>query len=363
MNSIQIQLNLTTPLYVAYPDNVDKTANVSRTTKLRLMNSGRLYDLPIYPANGFRGSLRRAAAARIVEALSAKEGPVPGDLYLGLTCGASSASPDQTPKTVEEIIRARENVYMGLFGGGARLLSSMYRVSDMQPILQATIETGAVPDYLTELVLPKFQKAGEPVRHAGPWEVLSERTSIRVDDLYRVMRPEEIKGHVKNPIETVAAHQDGVLANKEGRKAEGDTKTDVSNMMGIETVAPGVPFYFCIDLDKDVTPGQLGMLLLSLQSLFQENAFGGWTRCGFGKVRVNQIKLAYDDQETVWSDFYATDQFEMPSGLDSYIIQAIEEIGNLTTAEMASFFEDFSAGKKADAKAKAKAKKAALAEV
>lgn len=362
MNSIQIQLNLTSPLYIAYPDNVDKTANVSRTTKLRLMNNGRLYDLPIYPANGFRGGLRRAAAARVVEALSAKEGPVPGDLYLGLTCGASSASPDQTPKTVEEIIRGRGNVYMGLFGGGARLLSSMYRVSDMLPVLQATIETGAVPDYLAELVMPKFQKEGEPAKHAGPWEVMSERTSIRVDDLYRVMRPEEIKAYVKNPLETVAAHQDGVLANKEGRKTDGDTKTDVSNMMGIETVAPGVPFYFCIDLDKDVTPGQVGMLLLSLRDLFQENAFGGWTRCGFGKVRVNQIKIAYDDQDLAWSDFYGTSHFELPDAANAYTSQAQEEIGSLTTAEMASFFEDFSAGKKAEAKAKAKAKKTAPAE-
>lgn len=358
MNSIQIQLNLTTPLYVAYPDNVDKPANISRTTKLRLMNNGRLYDLPIYPANGFRGGLRRAAAVRIVEALSAKEGPVPGDLYLGLTCGASSASPDQTPKTVEEIIRARENVYMGLFGGGARLLSSMYRVSDMIPVLQATVETGAVPQYLVELVSAKFQKDGEPDRFAGPRDVLSTRTSFRVDDLFTVMRLEEIRAYVESPIETVLEHQ-----KKVGENETGINRTEIRNMMGLETVAPGVPFYFCIDLDKDVTPGQLGMLLLSLQSLFQENAFGGWTRCGFGKVRVNQIKLAYDDQETVWSDFYATDRFEIPNGLDSYINQAIEEIGNLTTAEMASFFEDFSAGKKADAKAKAKAKKAAPAEV
>lgn len=356
MNNIQIQLNLASPLYVAYPDNVDKIANVSRTTKLRLMNKGCLYDLPIYPANGFRGGLRRAAAARIVEFLSNKEGPVPGHLYLGLTCGASSASPDQTPKTVEEIIRARENVYMGLFGGGARLLSSMYRVSDMLPVLQVTIETGVVPEFLTELVLPKFQKEGEPARHASSRDVLSERTSIRVDDLYRVIRPEEIKAYVKNPLETVAAHQDGVLANREGRKSEGDTKTDVSNMMGIEMIAPGVPFFFCIDLDKDISQGQIGMLLLALQDIFQENAFGGWTRCGFGKVRVNQIRITYDDQELVWSDFYGANRFELPDASVGFTRQALAEIGTLTTAEMASFFEDFSAGKKAEAKAKAKAK-------
>lgn len=356
MNSIQIQLNLTSPLYVAYPDNVDKSANISRTSKLRFMHNGRLHDLPIYPANGFRGGLRRRAAARVADALCAKEGPIAGDLYLGLTCGASSASPDQTPNTVEEIIRARRNVYMGLFGGGARLLSSMYRVSDMIPVIQTSVESGAVPAYLAELVVPKFQKDDEPAKHAGAWEIMSNRTSIRVDDLFRVMRPDEVKSYVKNPVETVAAHQEGVVANREGRKTAGETKSDVSNMMGIETVAPGVPFYFCVDLDKDLTQAQLGMLLQSLDDLFNENAFGGWTRCGFGKVRVNQIKVFYDDQEMNWSDFYTEGKFELPSDAKRFVDLAAQEVGELTTAEMASFFEDFSAGKKAEAKAKAKAK-------
>lgn len=362
MKTIDVVLSLASPLYVAYPDNQDKSANISRTTKTPLMADGRMQYLPCYPANGFRGGLRRKAMSRLVSHFKANEGAISGDLYLGLSCGANSGSPDQSPLSIEEILRARDNVYMGLFGGGARLHSSMYRVSDMLPILQATVSAGAVPAYCLDKVQAKPPKEGS----VGPeyikaWELTGSRTSIRVDDLFRVTNPQEIVDGVNDAIGIVGKHQGAVLANREGRK-EGDGKSDVANMMGIETVAAGVPFHFRIDLDNAADEAKLGLILLGLSDLFQENAFGGWVRCGFGKVRVENIRVSFDDVEYKWDQFYGErGVFELPADAASFVSAANEAIAGLKIADMTGFFDDFSADAKAKKKADVKAKKTAAA--
>ena len=362
MKAINIVLTLASPLYVAYPENQDKSANVSRTTKTPLMTNGRMQYLPCYPANGFRGGLRRKAMSRLLSHFKSNEGAISGDLYLGLTCGANSGSPDQSPLSIEEILRARSNVYMGLFGGGARMHSSMYRVSDMLPILQATVSAGAVPEYCLDKVQAKPQKdSAIGTEYVQAWEITSSRTSIRLDDLFRVTNPHEILNGIANPIETVSNHQAAVLANREGRK-DGDGKSDVANMMGIETVAAGVPFHFRVDLDNAADEAKLGMVLLGLSDIFQENAFGGWTRCGFGKVRVENIRVNFDDIEYKWDQFYGErGVFELPADASPFVDAANEAIAGLKIADMAGFFEDFSADAKAKKKADLKTKKAAVA--
>lgn len=363
MNHIEVVLTLTSPMHVAYPEN--RVNNVSLTTKQGVFLDGQMRQLPIYPANGFRGGLRRKAAARVMQHLVATEGAIPGNLYIGLTCGASSASPDSTPVSIEEIIRVRGAAYTGLFGGGGRIHRSMYRVSDMMPIIEETLVTGMVPASCAELVQPKPSYNGEPGKHIRAYELCGERTSIRVDDLFRVMRPDEIQSCVADPIQTVSHHQQQVSGNNQDRKEAKDsgekvTKTDSANMMTYETVSAGVPFYFRIDLDRDMPAATLGLLLLSLSDLFVENAFGGWVRCGMGKVSVKSMKVNFNDCDYVWQDFYGQDGvFTLPAEAASLIDAAKEAIALTTTAQLADFFADFSAGKKQEKLDKAKQKKAA----
>lgn len=364
MKKIDVILTTTSPLHVAYPDNQDKTANIGRTTKTPVMLNGRMQFVPIYPANGFRGGLRRKARSRIVAHLKENEGAIPGDLYLGLGCGASSGSPDQTALSIEEILRARDNVYMGLFGGGARLHSSMYSVSDMNPIIETTLASGTVPRYCQGMVEAKPAKEGAVApEFLKSWELLGSRTSIRVDDLFRVENPAEILNVLANPLEAVGKHQAAVMANREGRKTDGESKVDVANMMGIETIASGVPFHFRIDLDPYADEAKMGLILSCLSDLFRENAFGGWTRCGFGRVRVESIHVEFEDQNFNWDQLYPADseQFTLPAEAHSFTEAADQAIASLKIADMVGFFEDFSAGKKAEKKAKDQAKKGAAA--
>lgn len=371
MTTIDITLSLTSPLFVAYPDNYDDIKKVSYTTKQAVMVDGKVHMIPYYPANGFRGGLRRKACARLVEHFVATEGPIPADLYLGLSCGASSGSPDNTSRSIEELIRCRDNVYMGLFGGGARLFASAFRVSDMLPILAQTVRTKMIPAHVVDLLKTKILQGepgdGQGFQHSpefdAPWRMLNLRTSIRIDDLQRVSDAEQITRFIEDPIKSVAEHQMGVAENAMGRKADAAVKkTSVANMMTYECIAAGVPFHFRIDLDATADEAKLGLLLLCLSDLFRENAFGGWVRCGFGKVHVEQFIVGHNDETRVWESLYdEKGDFTLPDEAAPFTEQAKAAIQRLKIADMVGFFTDFSLAEK-EKKTTAARKKAASIE-
>lgn len=358
-NKIDFVLRTTSPMFIAYPDNYDDKAKVSRTTKKPVLIGNSVAYLPYYPGNGFRGGLRRMAANRIATYLAETEGPIPGDLYNGLRCGAASGSPDKTALSIEEIARARKHAYMGLFGGGARIHESMYRVTDMNPIIETTVKLGIVPNSYKDLVLFRTEKeTGEP-QFVQPRQLVGERTSIRVDDLYRIEDFAGLMRVVSNPLETVAEHQRAIGTNKEDRKTDpAAKKADVGNMMTFEAIAEGTRMHFRIDLDRDLTSEQLGLLLLAFSDLFNENMFGGWVRVGMGKVRVESIKMTYNDETKYWDNLYNDESFVLPADVREYTDAAEKAIKGMKIAELADYFTDFSAGGKAEKKAKAQAKKA-----
>ncbi|PND66349.1 type IV CRISPR-associated protein Csf2, partial [Escherichia coli] len=57
----------------------------------------------------------------------------------------NGAQPDPSPVTAEEVIRAKNHVFMGLFGGGARMLHSGFDVFDLLPVMETTISAGMIP--------------------------------------------------------------------------------------------------------------------------------------------------------------------------------------------------------------------------
>lgn len=362
-NTIDVVVTLASPLYEAYPGNYDKSKGLSYTMKKPVFANGKSALVPYYAANGFRGGLRRMIASRIADHLATTEGAISGDLYNGLRCGASHASPDQTALSIEEILRARKNVYMGLFGGGARIHDSMYQVSDMNPILDITCKAGMVPAWCAEGWV-KERKRDDAMGYAEPWEIVGERHFVRKDDLYNVAKAAEVVRTVSEPVATVSAHQASVGLNKGERKEAGATKEDVANLQAFETIAEGTPMHFRITLDKDVTDAQVGAMLLALSDLFNENQFGGWIRAGMGKLRVQQMKMTLaargGDESYAWDELNVEEGFSLPLDTSPFVTAALNEIAAITTKDIAGYFTDFSADKKSAAKAK---KKAGTAEV
>lgn len=361
--SIRVYLTTSSPMYVAYPDNQikNKDGKVNQTVTMPLFVDGKPIRLPYYAGNSLRGGLRRHAAERVMRGLSRRGERVLTDLYLGLCSGAASGKPEND-SYVEEILRVRENVYMGLFGGGIRLHQSMFKPSNMMPVTNETLRAGLVPQYLSE-------KAVDVAPENYFRDLYTLITQTRVDDLLHGKNPELINIAIEDAINAVAAHNAGVLENKKAReeaKESGETvkKTDTSNMQTYRAVAAGMPFYFDVLINEAATDAQVGFLLQCLSDLFAANAFGGMSRAGFGRVRVQEVRVSsnFGGEQVFEGNFYTPENIFNPHAFDAaqHLFSAADAaVAILTREELEGFFTP----KKAEEPKKAKGKKKAGAEV
>ncbi len=288
---------LTRPLHVsAGAENVNgKNTNLTMTMPLVRQNG--VDQLPYFPGNDLRGRIRRFAARMVMSHLASTGVKIPLSIFTGLMSGTASASPDTASLTVEEAMRARYHLFMGVFGGGARLLRSGFRVMDLIPILQVTISAGMVPARMGEIsdttFTPKIRSEGVTVS-LKPWQLLHKYNFLKVDDVYRVTNTTDIEHNLEDATQEIMAYQQQTIANKMERrksKEEGSkdapTKTDVGNMMTVQAIAAGTPMYYAMEMSDHLSDAQIGLLIYALQELINEQALGGWVRSGLGKFTVD----------------------------------------------------------------------------
>lgn len=312
--------------------------------------SGRFFT-PYFPANDFRGRARRKAASRIMANWKEKGLTISDELYLGLTCGASSGNPENG-KSVEEIVRANQNVYMGVFGGGTRMLRSGYRVQDMDVVSQTNIDAGIVPAHLGEQTeggfVPSEYKDGQVVPIREGWQLLHSYLVLRKDDIMNVARIDEATGIIDGGVDTIARYQTSVLsersdgkaakaaAKESGVAAEKVARGRVENLQTFEAVAPGTPMYFRMDMADTLSPEQAGLLILCLRDLLEEGEFGGYVRLGLGKVNVREMKFVMDGTAMpLFEDNRALKLADKAAKLVDLAEAAIEK---LTVEDMNRFF-------------------------
>lgn len=356
-NRIEGLFHLTRPLHCASPDDSLKSPdkdNETPTMQMRVVTAQGLQPIPYFPGNDLRGRLRRKAATLVLDHLTTGDRKIKMELYAGLNCGAISASPE-SGLTVEEALRARDNVYMGLFGGGTRLLSSRYRVADLVPVIAETIELGMVPGRYAESdaglrnFLPVQHTDGGP-RAVGGWQLIQKTQIFRVDDVLRVLRPDELARYLDGTDEVVA-YQAAVAEGSAQRKAEkakakaGEMKkTDVStsksvgNIAVFQSILAGTPMYFLLDFLDDATDAHVGLMLLALQELVREQALGGWTRAGLGKFKADLTLVRHGESMPIFAPDANEANAALSPALDQFVGQAREALAQITVDEMMAFF-------------------------
>jgi CRISPR type IV-associated protein Csf2 len=325
---IETVFTLTSPLHCAMPSD---EGNATQTMKMPLRLGDKTDTIPFFPANDLRGRLRRKAARIMMESL-ATQGKISADLYTGLTCGAASAQPDNAGLTVEEALRGQGNVYMGLFGGGARLLRSGFAITDLVPITQSTIHAGLVPEHFGETGCPDMG-----------FKLLDKRFMVRVDDLLRALHPDELKSFVG--VDETALRQQMTLDAGNSRKAakkdgEDVKKRDVGNIFEVEHIVPGVKMYARIDFRDWAGQHHVGLMLKSLEALINEQGFGGWSRIGFGRfsVDLDETRLR-ENGDDIPLFVKEGDEYALHSATSGYIQAAEDAVGKLVIGEMEEFFQ------------------------
>lgn len=358
-NKIEGILRLLSPMHCAAVGDSGGEKNVTLTQKQSLITRTGKRTFPIFPGNDLRGRLRRKAAALILDHIVVS-GKVKVDLYAGLSAGAITASPE-SDLTVEEALRARDNVYMGLFGGGTRLLRSRFCANDLVPVLADTIAARIVPSHFGDDWVPTGF-IGDGV--VGPLEgfgITDKRTSFRIDDVARVTSVNEMEQYIENVLVSVGQKQGETLSGRKERKDSkaaaktGEIKStdvagkkDLSNMFTVETIMRGTPMYCLIDLQNDVSDAHVGLLLLALQALVREQALGGWIRTGFGRYSADLALTRNDQRYQIFADGHDSADATLTAEVHAaFCVPAIAAIGTLTAESMMEFFTPRAAAKDA----------------
>lgn len=306
-----------TPLTVASFDK-PKSGDPQETVKMDIFTANGSAKLPYFPGNDLRGRLRRQAAKAVMD----KVKPVPLAIFHALTCGAASSRPGEGSDSVSNILTSRNDLYLGLLGGGPRLHRSGMAVRAMVPVNNATIEIGMVPEKYSHVTSRYISRGADGVAKpaAEVPHCLDIFTNVRRDDVINCQNmhmPELIQDYEANVLaytEKTNEVQSARKSNKEAvskamaeKKATGKTahdfsdkgpkKNDLANIIGYEAIRPGTPMYLRIDFADHLTDAQVFFAAQSLAGVFNE-PMGGWGRAGCGIVRPVSLKYVNNGEET-----------------------------------------------------------------
>ena len=232
-------------------------------------------DLPLIAANNLAGHLRRHAASIVLDALRAKGERVSLPVYSSLMSGAWTGSPDANDMGYGEYVKAKAHPYLGLFGGGPRMMRKGFATYNALPALHWVREFLSVPH------------AGGDVMPDIPASRLTKILFFRHnDDLAELVNLSQADGAVNNVEELLAAYHAALL---EDRKNERKNRVSCFAFSSIEVVLPGTSFDVVFDLRDDLTEAQVGLFLLTLDRFAQTDTLGGWGRNGFGRFVFDRM--------------------------------------------------------------------------
>ncbi len=337
-------LKTKTPLHIAAPGgarmdpsngNIVYTGGIPCTTiqKLPIQDGDVIYNYPAIAANNIAGRLRRHAAKIVLDVLKNKGQKVSLHAYSVLQCGAATGNPDAADITYEEWKKATAHPYIGLFGGGNKMLRRKARVHNALPIIQPVL------NLIGDLAHPAAETHALPLK-----SYLTKAWSFRRNDdlreLVNISVAADVVDHFEEEFEK---RQISIVTEQLNKKAgeSSELKSSTKTFSAIEFVIPGIPFGLLFELD-DVTPAQAGLFLLTLESFQKTEHLGGYVRNGFGAFSLNDVRLTNleSGEECNIFDGGALVRPSVSNLLDSWFHEAeklsakeIEEIVSVTVKE------------------------------
>jgi len=296
--------------------------------------------VPVVAANNIAGHLRRHAASLVIDALRARGETVSLPVYSCLQSGAWTGRPGSEDMTYGEYIKASQHPYLGLFGGGPRMMRKGFKTRDALPALP----------WLRESL------RRDVVDHAGPaadipsWNLTKIAFFRRNDDLADLVGITQAQQCVTSFDSVFEAYQQSILADKAETQ---QARTSTFTFSALEFVIPGVSFDCGFDLRDDLTDAQVGLFLLSLDRFAERDTLGGAVRNGFGQVVFDAVEL---DGEPVFSNGRLN---RSNPDVQTYIAAWEDAASKMTVAELEYLFrpgEKSKEGKKKDKAAAGKPK-------
>lgn len=273
--------------------------------------------VPFIPENTVRNRLRNLILDAMYDQLRETGQAVNLPCYATLQAGSATGNPDGIPSTFEESYRMRKHFFIGLFGGGPRMLKGRLKcdgfiplIPSAQRILPPGFEERFISDKITQI---RFIRRVDPV------------AKMEEDDL----------DIIKDANEAITAWGlDKVqkkLAKNEPEEGEAKASRNIDSFTAIELIIPGVDFLSRVRMDSP-TDAQIGAMLTAYENINSINVGGGFGR-GYGEFVLQELFL---NGEPVWSDGQLSD------AASQYVDAFWDEVAELKT----DILEEFATSKK-----------------
>lgn len=292
------RLDVTT-MKVIYGDSMGIPLNQVQRLNVHEMG-GVVRPVPVIAANNIMGRLRRHTASKVLDALKAKGQKVAISTYSAMQCGAATGKPDGRDALFSEYREAREHPYVGLLGGGPRMMRRYVRAMNAVPYMDATtfmFGRNKHP-HLDEAV----HKSAQDARRLTQYWILN-----RNDDLRELVNISQAQDTIENFNEEIGKRQQSILADsKSNADGEGSSRHSTRSFTSFEFVVPGV--YFPLSFDLNVNDAQLGLFLMALDTFAATERLGGHSRNGMGQFSLSDVVLTDDANNIVADNLFANNR-------------------------------------------------------
>lgn len=265
--NLRVVLQLKTPLHISDPTPAAVTTDgkfaaegfpCTRTTHAPRVVDGEIKYLPCIPANTIRHQLRAQLLEQIFAELENRSQPISLNAYAAISCGAATGAPDGVQATYQERRDIAAHPFLGLFGGGPRMLTGKLSAGDALAITPHTM--GLAPGYEHLAVNGKIT--------AIQW-------MVRKNPL-----PNAPHQAVSGGAQAISETEATLLAGKERGLAAMNCR---------QYVIPGVSMALNISLNNP-TQAQLGAIITAVFALSTQ-PIGGKASHGYGQTELISVTL------------------------------------------------------------------------
>ena len=276
---------------------------VVSTVTMPLTVRGRFHgDLPIFPASGIVGRLRRNAAQRYRAALTSDGAALSQAVYYAITNGHPVGAQTGSTYTLEAYREIQAQFFFGVLGGGSLRHPARYVQHDLIPVTALTIDAGLVPEKFSDLA----PVATGSERELEPWQMLTHRVIRKIDDISRG----------RDTTTQLALPENG------------DEKFETA--VAYQAIPAGTSMYLRMAIEDNTTPAQRGLVLLALRDLCNGQQLGGRIHLGWGGFKPQRFRMIHGDRRIDLFDLASDDegiaQLVDSDSLEELLAPALTEI-------------------------------------
>ena len=247
--------------------------------------------IPVVPGNTMRNLLRRSILEHLVVPHLAGRARLTPGAYAAAFAGNATGNPNGVA-TFDDIVTTRAHTFLGLFGGGPRMMQGRLTVDTLYPlhahagrILGAGYEERLISGRITEVV---WMRRVDPIlkaREENTQEVIvGGRQALTQWAIDAMQASASKKASTKKSTEAAA----------EAEASEAPRGLNAFNAH--EVVVPGVDWLLRLELERP-TPAQVGLVLAGISKMQQMTIAGGFSK-GYGKHQIESVEI---DGESVWA--------------------------------------------------------------